>query len=175
MVTWYVDITSLWTRSAEQLTSFTPNFSTLRKVAHNQDLSLLLTSLCQNKFSLKNFYVSILERFGKFTSLQKEKYSKSWFWKDLVKIQQPASSQQPISIYPPAPQQQQAVSQEQPPTIPQAVFQQQPAISQPQLVSIQQQSNNKQLQYSSSPAGSSFNTAAVQQQAASVQQQSSRK
>ena len=33
-----------------------------------------------------------------------------------------------------------------------------------QVVSVQQQSNNKQLQYSSTPAGSSFHTAAVQQQ-----------
>ena len=56
------------------------HFPALRKVAHNQNLSPLLMSLCQKNFSPKIFYVWILERLTKFTSRKKIiKYSKSSF------------------------------------------------------------------------------------------------
>ena len=90
LVTWYGDITTCkrfyWLhdghvvcrqhfildsicRAANILHS---HFPALRKVGHNQNLSFLLTSLCQNKFWSKVFQVLILQRLRKFTSLQKE-------------------------------------------------------------------------------------------------------
>ena len=51
-----------------------PHFPALRKVAHNQNLSLLVTSLCQKKFD--------------------QKYSKSRIQQDLAKFLQNPSTQQ---------------------------------------------------------------------------------
>ena len=64
------------------------HFPTLRKVAHNQNLSLLLSSLCQNKFWPQKSK-SQFQRLRKVSSPQ-QNYSKSWFRKDVVKNQQPA-------------------------------------------------------------------------------------
>ena len=112
------------------------HFPASRKVAHIQNLSLLLTPLCRIKVLPKIFQISILQILRNFTSLQKEKYSMSSF-----------RSKQPAII-------QQALVQQQPAIIQEAVFQQQPTISptttcsfytaaaQQQVASIHQQSNN---------------------------------
>ena len=84
LITWYDDITSCerssWLhdghvvcrhniildpicRAANIINS---HFPALRKVGHNQNLSLLLTSLCPNEFWPKVFLVTILKDFEKF-------------------------------------------------------------------------------------------------------------